>query len=81
MGAMVAGVVGAVMSAIIVMIEMTGRLTTSLPLLFSVTCVYVIIYLTGESSLLVRQLKGRGKNPWEEIRATDQKYTGVKSPD
>jgi chloride channel protein, CIC family len=78
MGAMVAGVVGAVMSAIIMMIEMTGRLTTSLPLLFSVTCVYVVIYLTGQSSLLVNQLKGRGKNPWEEIRASDKKYTGVK---
>jgi CIC family chloride channel protein len=77
MGAMVAGVVGAVMASIIVLIEMTGKLSTSLPLLFSVTCTYVIIYLFSQSSLLVRQLNGRNKNPFVEVKAKDKKYEGV----
>jgi len=77
MGAMVAGVIGAVMAAIIGMIEMTGKLSPSLPLLFSVTCTYVVIYLFSQSSLLVRQLDGRGKNPFKEVKAHDQKYEGV----
>ena len=77
MGAMVAGVVGAVMAAIIALIEMTGKLSPSLPLLFSVTCTYVVIYLYSQSSLLVRQLNGRNKNPFVEIKAHDKKYEGV----
>jgi len=77
MGAMVAGVIGAVMAAIVGMIEMTGKLSPSLPLLFSVTCTYVVIYLFSQSSLLVRQLTGRGKNPFQEIKAHDEKYEGV----
>lgn len=79
MGAMVAGVIGAVMAAIIGLIEMTGKLSPSLPLLFSVTCTYVIIYLYSQSSLLVRQLNGRNKNPFVEIHARDKKYEGVKT--
>ena len=77
MGAMVAGIIGAVMASIIAMIEMTGKLSPSLPLLFSVTCAYVVIYLYSQSSLLVRQLNGRGKNPFVEIKADDKKYEGV----
>ncbi|MCK5001631.1 MAG: chloride channel protein [Gammaproteobacteria bacterium] len=77
MGAMVAGIVGAVMASIIALIEMTGKLSPSLPLLFSVTCAYVVIYLYSQSSLLVRQLNGRGKNPFVEIKARDKKYEGV----
>jgi len=77
MGAMVAGVVGAVMAAIIGLIEMTGKLSPSLPLLFSVTCTYVVIYLYSQSSLLVRQLNGRKKNPFTEIKPHDRKYEGV----
>ena len=64
MGAMVAGVTGAVMSAIIVMIEMTDGVATARPLIFAVTFAYVVIYLASEDSLLVRQLRSRGKNPW-----------------
>ena len=79
MGAMVAGVVGAVMASIIALIEMTGKLSPSLPLLFSVTCTYVIIYLYSQSSLLVRQLNGRGKNPFVEIKVHDKKYEGVEA--
>jgi len=37
MGEMVAGVTGAVMALIITLIEMTGKLSPSLPLLFSIT--------------------------------------------
>lgn len=77
MGAMVAGVIGAVMAAIIGMIEMTGKLSPSLPLLFSVTCTYVVIYLYSQSSLLVRQLNGRNKNPFVEIKPRDKKYEGI----
>ena len=77
MGAMVAGIIGAVMASIIALIEMTGKLSPSLPLLFSVTCAYVVIYLFSQSSLLVRQLNGRGKNPFVEIKADDKKYEGV----
>lgn len=76
MGAMVAGVIGAVMAAIIGLIEMTGKLSPSLPLLFSVTCTYVVIYLFSQSSLLVRQLNGRNKNPFVEIKPRDKKYEG-----
>jgi len=79
MGAMVAGVVGAVMASIIGLIEMTGKLSPSLPLLFSVTCTYVIIYLYSQSSLLVRQLNGRNKNPFVEIKPHDKKYEGVET--
>ena len=79
MGAMVAGVVGAVMAAIIGLIEMTGKLSPSLPLLFSVTCTYVLIYLYSQSSLLVRQLNGRGKNPFVEIKPRDKKYEGIEN--
>ena len=64
MGAMVAGVTGAVISAIIVMIEMTDGVATARPLIFAVTFAYVVIYLASENSLLVRQLKSRGKYPW-----------------
>jgi H+/Cl- antiporter ClcA len=78
MGAMTAGVISAVMAAIIGLIEMTGKLSPSLPLLFSVTCTYVVIYLFSQSSLLVRQLNGRNKNPFVEIKAHDEKYEGVK---
>ena len=77
MGAMVAGIIGMVMAAIIALIEMTGNLSPSLPLLFSVTCTYVVIYLYSQSSLLVRQLNGRNKNPFVEIKAHDKKYEGV----
>lgn len=77
MGAMVAGVIGAVMAAIVGMIEMTGKLSPSLPLLFSVTCTYVIVYLFSQSSLLVRQLEGRNKNPFREIKSHDDKYEGM----
>jgi len=77
MGAMVAGVIGAVMAAIIGLIEMTGKLSPALPLLFSVTCTYVVIYLFSQSSLLVRQLNGRNKNPFVEIKSRDKKYEGV----
>lgn len=77
MGAMVAGVIGAVMASIIALIEMTGKLSPSLPLLFSITCAYVIIYLYSQSSLLVRQLNGRNKNPFVEIKAHDKKYEGM----
>ena len=77
MGAMVAGIIGAVMASIIAMIEMTGELSPSLPLLFSVTCAYVVIYLFSQSSLLVRQLNGRNRNPFVEIKAHDKKYEGV----
>lgn len=76
MGAMVAGVVGAVFSAIMALIEMTGKLSPSLPLLFSVTCTYLVIYLGSQSSLLVRQLTARGRNPFVEIHARDPKYVG-----
>ncbi len=65
MGAMVAGVTGAVISAIIVMIEMTHAAAT-LPMIFAVTFAYVVIYLASEDSLLIRQLKSRGKYPWRE---------------
>ncbi|PCJ86104.1 MAG: hypothetical protein COA54_09710 [Thiotrichaceae bacterium] len=79
MGAMVAGVIGAVMTAIIGMIEMTGKLSPALPLLFSVTCTYIVIYLFSQSSLLVRQLNGRNKNPFDEIKSHDKKYEGVET--
>jgi len=76
MGAMVAGVIGAVMAAIIGLIEMTGKLSPALPLLFSVTCAYVVIYLFSQSSLLVRQLNARNRNPFVEIKPRDKKYGG-----
>ncbi|MFT5658923.1 MAG: CIC family chloride channel protein [Gammaproteobacteria bacterium] len=78
MGATVATVIGAVFAAIIAMIEMTGKLSPSLPVLFSVTSAYVVIYLFSQSSLLVNQLNGRNKNPFDEVRSTDKKYEGVK---
>jgi len=78
MGATVATVIGAVFAAIIAMIEMTGKLSPSLPLLFSVSTAYVVVYLFSQSSLLVNQLNGRGKNPFDEIRAKDKKYEGYK---
>jgi CIC family chloride channel protein len=78
MGATVATVIGAVFAAIIAMIEMTGKLSPSLPLLFSGTTAYVVVYLFSQSSLLVNQLNGRGKNPFDEIRAKDKKYEGYK---
>jgi chloride channel protein, CIC family len=78
MGATVAAVIGAVFAAIIALIEMTGKLSPSLPLLFSVTTAYVVLYLFSQSSLLVNQLKGRGKNPFTEIYAKDTKYEGIK---
>ena len=78
MGAMVAGVIGAVFAAIVAMIEMTGKLTPSLPLLFSVTCTYVVIYLFEQSSILIRQNDARNKNPFIEIHARDKKYEGIK---
>jgi len=46
------------------MIEMTDGVATALPLIFAVTFAYVVIYLASEDSLLVRQLRSRGKNPW-----------------
>ncbi len=79
MGAMVAGVIGAVFAAIVALIEMTGKLSPSLPLLFSVTCTYVLIYLFEQSSILVRQLDARNKNPFKEIHARDKKYEGIKT--
>ena len=79
MGATVATVIGAVFAAIIAMVEMTGKLSSSLPVLFSVTSAYVVIYLFSQSSLLVNQLKGRGKNSFEEIRSKDKKYEGYKA--
>lgn len=78
MGAMVSVVIGAVFAAIIALIEMTGKLTPSLPLLFSVSCAYVIVYLFSQSSLIVNQLNGRNKNPFDEIQAKDKKYEGFK---
>jgi CIC family chloride channel protein len=79
MGATVATVIGAVFAAIIAMIEMTGKLSSSLPVLFSVASAYVVIYLFSQSSLLVTQLDRRGKNPFEEIRAEHKKYEGFKT--
>ena len=79
MGATVATVIGAVFAAIIAMIEMTGKLSPSLPLLFSVSSAYVVIYLFSQSSLLVNQLNGHGKNPFREIHARDEKYEGFSS--
>ena len=79
MGATVATVIGAVFAAIIAMIEMTGKLSPSLPLLFSVSSAYVLVYLFSQSSLLVNQLNGRGKNPFREIQAKDKKYDGYSS--
>lgn len=79
MGATVATVIGAVFAAIIAMIEMTGKLSPSLPLLFSVSTAYVVVYLFSQSSLLVNQLNGRNKNPFDEIHAKDKKYEGFKS--
>jgi CIC family chloride channel protein len=78
MGATVATVIGAVFAAIIALIEMTGKLSPSIPLLFSVTSAYVVIYLFSQSSLLVNQLNGRNKNPFDEVRPTDKKYEGIK---
>ena len=78
MGATVATVIGAVFAAIIALIEMTGKLSPSMPLLFSVTSAYVVIYLFSQSSLLVNQLNGRNKNPFDEVRPTDKKYEGIK---
>ena len=78
MGATVAAIIGAVFAAIIVMIEMTGTLDASLPLLFSVACAYVVMYLFSQSSLLVNQLRGRDKNPFVEIGPKDEKYEGIK---
>ncbi len=78
MGATVATVVGAVFAAIIAMIEMTGKLSPSLPLLFSVSTAYVVVYLFSQSSLLVNQLNGRNKNPFDEIHAKDEKYEGYR---
>ena len=78
MGATVATVIGAVYAAIIALIEMTGKLSPSIPLLFSVTSAYVVIYLFSQSSLLVNQLNGRNKNPFDEVRPTDKKYEGIK---
>jgi CIC family chloride channel protein len=78
MGATVATVIGAVFAAIIALIEMTGKLSPSMPLLFSVTSAYVVIYLFSQSSLLVNQLNGRNKNPFDEVRSTDKKYEGIK---
>jgi hypothetical protein len=46
------------------MIEMTDGVATARPLIFAVTFAYVVIYLASENSLLVRQLKSRGKYPW-----------------
>lgn len=79
MGATVAVVIGAVFAAIIAMIEMTGKLSPSLPLLFSVSSAYVVVYLFSQSSLLVNQLNGRNKNPFDEIHSKDEKYEGYKS--
>ncbi len=76
MGATVATVIGAVFAAIIALIEMTGKLSTSLPLLFSVSFAYVVVYLFSQSSLLVNQLNGRGKNPFDEVHSKDKKYEG-----
>ncbi len=76
MGATVAVVIGAVFAAIIALIEMTGKLTPALPLLFSVSFAYIVVYLFSQSSLLVNQLDGRGKNPFEEVHAKDKKYEG-----
>ena len=81
MGAMVAVVIGAVFAAIVALIEMTGKLTPSLPLLFSVTCAYVVVYLFSQSSLLVNQLNGRNRNPFAEVHARDKKYEGIKTED
>ena len=78
MGATVATVIGAVFAAIIAMIEMTGKLSPSLPLLFSVSTAYVVVYLFSQSSLIVNQLNGRNKNPFDEIHAKDKKYEGYK---
>ena len=78
MGATVATVIGAVYAAIIALIEMTGKLSPSIPLLFSVTSAYVVIYLFSQSSLLVNQLNGRNKNPFDEVCPTDKKYEGIK---
>ena len=78
MGATVATVIGAVFAAIIALIEMTGKLSPSIPLLFSVTSAYVVIYLFSQSSLLVNQLNGRNKNPFDEVCPTDKKYEGIK---
>ncbi len=78
MGATVATVIGAVFAAIIAMIEMTGKLSPSLPLLFSVSTAYVVVYLFSQSSLLVNQLNGRNKNPFDEIHAKDEKYEGYR---
>jgi hypothetical protein len=58
---------------------MTGKLSPSLPLLFSVTCTYMLIYLFEQSSILVRQLDTRKKNPFKEIQAHDKKYEGIKT--
>ncbi|MFT5219278.1 MAG: CIC family chloride channel protein [Gammaproteobacteria bacterium] len=77
MGATVATVIGAVFAAIIAIIEMTGKLSPSLPLLFSVTTAYAVMYLFSQSSLLVNQLEGRNKNPFKEVRAGDSKYEGI----
>ncbi len=76
MGATVAVVIGAVFAAIIALIEMTGKLTPALPLLFSVSFAYIVVYLFSQSSLLVNQLNGRGKNPFDEVLAKDKKYEG-----
>ncbi|MFT5888323.1 MAG: CIC family chloride channel protein [Zhongshania sp.] len=79
MGATVGVVIGGVFAAILALIEMTGKLTPAVPLLFSVTCAYVVVYLFSQSSLLVRQLNGRGKNPFVEVHSGDEKYEGFKS--
>ena len=79
MGATVATLIGAVFAAIIAMIEMTGKLSPYLPLLFSVSSAYVVVYLFSQSSLLVNQLNGRGKNPFTEIHVQDKKYEGFSS--
>ncbi len=79
MGATIATVIGAVFAAIIAMIEMTGKLSPALPLLFSVSSAYIVIYLFSQSSLLVNQLNGRNKNPFDEIHAKDKKYEGYSS--
>ena len=79
MGATVATVIGAVFAAIIALIEMTGKLSPALPLLFSVTSAYVVVYLFSQSSLLVNQLNGRNRNPFDEIHAKDKKYEGYQT--
>jgi hypothetical protein len=39
----------------------------------------MLIYLFEQSSILVRQLDTRKKNPFKEIQAHDKKYEGIKT--